>query len=221
MKAIGYLLLAAFIISNIDGLANYSIKTFIDYLQESGQYDIIFAIRKFLGNDVAIEYCKQLVETEHCDDVVRVYMNKENDSSSSGPRKIPPKLPSEDDLNLESQIIFDKLAINNDDEKREMIIIILSFYDILNKNMTDVEIYDFLDSKILKRRRIIPLTELEKDLIKRKIEKLEKIEKAEKIEKLEKIEKAEKIEKVENTEKKEKEKVEKFEKVEKVEIKLY
>ena len=182
MKAIGYLLLAAFIISNIDGFANYSIKTFIDYLQESGQYDIIFAIRKFLGNDVAIEYCKQLVETEHCDDVVRVYMNKENDSSSSGPRKIPPKLPSEDDLNLESQIIFDKLAINNDDEKSE-IIIILSFYDILNKRMTDVEIYDFLDSKILKRRRIIPLTELEKDLIKRKIEKLEKIEKAENTEK--------------------------------------
>ena len=177
MKAIGYLLLAAFIISNIDGFANYSIKTFIDYLQESGQYNIIFTVRKFLGNDVAIEYCEQVVGNGLCDDVIRLNMNEYN-----GPGKIPSKLPSEDDLNLESQIIFDKLAINNDDEKSE-IIIILSFYDILNKRMTDVEIYDFLDSKILKRRRIIPLTELEKDLIKRKIEKLEKIEKAENTEK--------------------------------------
>ena len=182
MKALGYLLLI-FIVSI--GHATYSINALIDYLQENEYYDIIYSIKIFLGNDVAIEYCKLIVETEHCEEVVKVYMK-----AGAGQSRAPRKYPTEDDLNLESRIIYDKLKLDDvDDTKRQLVIIILSFYDTLIKKMTDAEIYNFINIKILKRRMIIPLSELELELIERKRERIEELERLEKIERAEKLEK--------------------------------
>ena len=196
MKALGYLLLIVFMFSI--GHAGYSIYEIIDYLQENQQYEIINSIKCFLGNDVAIGYCKQLVETEHCDVVVKVYMTKCN--SSSGPRRAQRRIPTVDDLSLEARIIYDKLNLDNvDDVKRQLIIIILSFYDILIQNMTDSEIYDFINTKILKRK-CIPLSELEVEFIELKRKRLEELERLEKIERLEEIEKGEKVKEIEKLE---------------------
>ena len=188
MKALGYLLLIAFLFTI--GHSTYSINALIDYLQESGYYDIIYYIQTCLGNDVAIEFCRQIVETEHCDEVVKVYIDNNG-------RRAPVIPPTEDNLNLEGRVIYDELKLDNvDDVKRQLVIIILSFYDTLIKKMTDSEIYDFINTKILKKRTIIPLSELELELIELKRERREDLERLEKIEKVEEKEKVEKIENI-------------------------
>ena len=80
MKLFSFLLALAIII-NIK--CDYSIDSLLDYLQEKGLYDIIVEIKVYFGNDVAIDVCKSFVETNHCEEVVRIYMNP------SRPKYIP------------------------------------------------------------------------------------------------------------------------------------
>lgn len=193
MKALGYLLLIAFMLSI--GHAGFSINELIDYLQINGNYDIIYLIKCCFGDEVAIEYCRNIVETDHCNEVVKIYMA--NCGGNSGGRRAPRKYPTENDLNLQARIIYDKLNLDTvDDVKRKLVIIILSFYDTLIQNMTDAEIYNFINLKILKRRRFIPLKEIELDLIERKKKRIEELEIKEKIERVEGLEKVEKIENI-------------------------
>ena len=194
MKALGYLLFVAFIISNIKS-GSYSIYTFIDYLQETGQYDVIQVIKIYIGDDYAIEYCKQVVvQTDHCEEVVKVYMTS---GGSSGPRRARRKAPTEEDLNQQSQSILKLLNISEDDEKRELVILILSYYDNLRITMSIREIYNLINYKILKRKRIF----LKKEIITEKIIQIDKLE----IEQKEKI-KLEQNEEIEIKEIKEKNK---------------
>ena len=123
-----------------------------------------------------------------------------NCDSSSGPRRVPRRIPTVDDLSLEARIIYDKLNLDNvDNVKRQFIIIFLSFYDILIRNMTDAEIYNFINTKILKRK-YIRLSELEVEFIELKRKRLEEFERLEKIERLEEIEKGEKVKEIEKIE---------------------
>ena len=81
MKAITFLLLFIF---SFSGDTTYSIDALLDYLQETGYYEIIYQVKKHFGDDVAIDFCEGIVKTSHCVEVVRVYMSS---SSSSGQRK--------------------------------------------------------------------------------------------------------------------------------------
>ena len=82
MKLITFLLLVIFAFS---GDTTYSIDALLDYLQETGVYDIIYQVKKYFGDDVAIDFCEGIVKTTHCVEVVRVYM------TSSGKRLCPKK----------------------------------------------------------------------------------------------------------------------------------
>ena len=54
---------------------SYSIKVFLDYLQEKGYWDIIYNIKKYFYDDVAIDICNKLTESPRdCEEVVRIYM---------------------------------------------------------------------------------------------------------------------------------------------------
>ena len=73
MKALLFILLP-FIIFNVE-LTNYSIKPFIDFLQKSGYYEVIRSVKKELGSDIAIAFCKEFVlQTNDCKEVVTIYM---------------------------------------------------------------------------------------------------------------------------------------------------
>ena len=52
----------------------YSINTLLNFLQSTGYYEIIYEIKLSFGDDVAIAFCKEIVPTNHCDEVVKVYM---------------------------------------------------------------------------------------------------------------------------------------------------
>lgn len=82
MKPLIALLLILAIISNIKG--DYSINTFINYLQEKGLYDLLAEIKYYFGNDVSIDFCKELLKSSHCEIVIKVYIPSKTRKSREG-----------------------------------------------------------------------------------------------------------------------------------------
>ena len=69
MKVITFLLFVIFAFSRD---TTYSIDALLDYLQETGYYEIIYQVKKHFGDDVAIDFCEGIVRTTQCEQVVRV-----------------------------------------------------------------------------------------------------------------------------------------------------
>ena len=86
MKPLIFLFLILTTISNIKG--DYSINTFLNYLQEKGLYDLLVEVKSFFGTDVSISFCKQLSKTVDCDTVVRVYISTNNSRGGDEDREI-------------------------------------------------------------------------------------------------------------------------------------
>ena len=76
MKSLIFLFLILTTISNIKG--DYSILTFLNYLQEKGLYDLLVEVKSYFGTDVSISFCKQLVQNSDCDTIIRVYISTNN-----------------------------------------------------------------------------------------------------------------------------------------------
>ena len=73
MKSLITLVLILVIFSNIKG-GDYSIGSFLNYLQEKGIYDILVEIKKYLGSDICICFCKELMKNNKCEQVVNIYI---------------------------------------------------------------------------------------------------------------------------------------------------
>ena len=81
MKLFIFLLFSLFFTIN----NSYSIKVFINFLQEKGWWDIIYNIKITYCDDIAIDVCTTLTESpSDCVEVVRIYMD-------SSPKKCPPR----------------------------------------------------------------------------------------------------------------------------------
>ena len=52
----------------------YSINTFINYLQDNGYWEMFFEVKNFFGVDVTVEFCNTFVPSPHCEEVVNVYL---------------------------------------------------------------------------------------------------------------------------------------------------
>ena len=130
--------------SNIKG--GYSIDYALNYLQENGYYDIIQQIKIYLGDDVAIEVCKQFIATYDCDTIVRVYM----DSHFGGGPNHMPEMPPNNPINENGQIEIEaseqfkmeilKLYKKADRRHKILIVIIVQNYDTLIKTKDEKEI---------------------------------------------------------------------------------
>ena len=72
MKPLFTLLLILATFSSING--GYSINEFLNYLQETGIYDLLVEIRRYLGIDISISFCKDLFQTNDCETIVKIYM---------------------------------------------------------------------------------------------------------------------------------------------------
>ena len=73
MKLLFTLLLTIAIFINAKG--DFSINPLLDYLQESGYYQILTQIKYYIGSDIAIDVCKDLVASNHCEEVIRIYIS--------------------------------------------------------------------------------------------------------------------------------------------------
>ena len=82
MKLLFTLLLTIAIFVNVKG--DFSINPLLDYLQESGYYQILAQIKYHIGEDIAIDVCKDLVKSIHCEEIIRIYI-------PPGPSKINSK----------------------------------------------------------------------------------------------------------------------------------
>ena len=72
MKALTLLISLLIVLNNIK--ANFSIKDFLNFMQEKGYYDIIVEVKLYFGKDIAIEICKGFVQSDDCEELVRVYI---------------------------------------------------------------------------------------------------------------------------------------------------
>ena len=136
MKTIGYLFFMMLLLSNIEVQGgDYSIDTFLDYLQEKGYYELIQEIKNAFGDDVAIAVCKELVQSNDCEIVVRVYMETHNSFDWNE--------PSLDEKIL--NFIENKCKCKITDEKMKYLILFIFsyFYELKDINeMNEKEIID-------------------------------------------------------------------------------
>ena len=80
MKLLIILLFSLFLTIKDD--SSYSIKDFLDYLQEKGYWDIIYNVKISFCDDIAIDVCIALTHSRDCEEVVRIYM-------TPSPKKCP------------------------------------------------------------------------------------------------------------------------------------
>ena len=71
MKELLFILLPLFILNDLN---QYSIKYILDYLQETKYYEVIQNVKNVFGDDIAIEVCKEYVQTNDCETIVKDYM---------------------------------------------------------------------------------------------------------------------------------------------------
>ena len=139
-----YLFCMILILSNIEVQGTtFSIGALLDYLQETGYYEIIQAIKNSFGDDIAIDVCKELTNSNDCEEIVRVYMvfTPDNGGENNGTQYSPPIYI----VNV-SEIIryFEENCIITE-KKRKLIKSLLCYYFILIKEMkVDQELIRFI-----------------------------------------------------------------------------
>ena len=151
MKTIRYLFYMMLLLSNIEVLrGSYSIDSLLDYLEEKGYYDIIQTVKIYFGDVVAINVCIELAQTYNCEEVVRVYMTDSGSGDGGRHKKTPPPIH----INTFGEEILEYFEnkYNINEEMRELIELILIFYDSLLENMNEEEIIDFIERIITKNR---------------------------------------------------------------------
>ncbi len=72
MKSFIILFLLNFIVINTK--EDYTINTFLNYLKDNKLYEILVMVKTYLGDDIAISLCKDFVPSNHCEEVVKVYI---------------------------------------------------------------------------------------------------------------------------------------------------
>ena len=82
MKAFVVLMLCSLIVLNVK--ADYSIDSFINYMQEKGYYELLELIKYYYGIDIAIDFCKELIKTYDCSLLIRVYIPSRARGDSGG-----------------------------------------------------------------------------------------------------------------------------------------
>ena len=73
MKTLKILLFTLLIIVYIKG-EDYSYDKLIDYLKQTGIYNILVTVNNNFGNDITIDVCQSIVQSYSCYDVVRNYI---------------------------------------------------------------------------------------------------------------------------------------------------
>ena len=61
----------------LDVKTDFSIESFINYLQEKGYYDLLVEIKRYYGKDVAIDVCKEIIQSTDCETIIRIYIPNE------------------------------------------------------------------------------------------------------------------------------------------------
>ncbi len=107
-------------------LSEYSIDTLLDFLQSNEYYNMLELIKIFYGDDIAIEMCKELVKSNHCNSIIQLYMQTKNNAREY------------------------KIDNNFQRPNLEYIIFNPNNYNIYNKDFTPIEIHKIINKIKLK-----------------------------------------------------------------------
>ena len=148
-----------FILFIVNGQSSFSIDNLLDYLQQTGYYEIIQNVKRYFGDDVAIELCQELVQTNQCETVVRIYM------TNDPPDITHPKAPLNFDAIMHELEKWSSKQFQEDIRKLldmvpfkvgQLILMILRYFFILIEKLTEDEILKIIKSIISKTKiRII------------------------------------------------------------------
>ena len=58
----------------LDAKTDYSIESFINYLQEKGYYNLLVEIKRYYGKDVAIDVCREIIQSKDCETLIKIYI---------------------------------------------------------------------------------------------------------------------------------------------------
>ena len=98
---------------------DYTFETLFNYLQDEGFLDILLQIKINLGGDIAISMCKEIVKTQQCETIIKIF-------NPSGSRSIN---PGEDNINN-----------NKNNKSLKEILFEEKNLQILNKKFNKIEI---------------------------------------------------------------------------------
>ena len=146
MKAFIILLFTLIFAFHVKG--DYSIDSLIDYLRGNGYYEIIEQVKINFGDDIAIDFCKELVRSYDCETVVRVYMIY-SPKGPGGRGNFDDIVGFIEDSHFTSEI--QQLLQKADKETCDLIYTIISNYDILKQTMSNDEILIFIKNIIFKK----------------------------------------------------------------------
>ena len=147
MKVIGLLFFLLFFYF-VGGQKTYSIDVLLDYLRETGYYELIQEIKRVLGDDIAIDVCEELVKNGDCEIVVRVYMN----TKGTLPIIIYPTKIDFKEIYASEKFMqtIQNLYLVSDQKTNYLIYIIVRNYNILIKRMTEKEILMLIKKMVSK-----------------------------------------------------------------------
>ena len=127
-------LLAALLIS----LANsdYSLNSFINYIQENLLYEILLNIKCIFGDDICIAFCETFTKSKECESYVKTYLMCPDDRGRPASQRRP-KRGNDLENYLLSEPVQKVLLLNNPQE-------------IVNKNIKRLVLQ--FDAEIQKRK---------------------------------------------------------------------
>ena len=148
MKAIKYLFYLILILSNKELLLgeSYSIDVFIEYLQETGYYYLIQAVKLSFGIDVATNVCEELTKSNNCLVVTSTYMT--NTSENGGGKQGDDKCHIDTEISKQIFEYFEN-KYNLNDKLRNLIETILCYYSVLKENMDQQQIILLIEKSII------------------------------------------------------------------------
>ena len=83
--SIGFFLIFI-ILENIKSKKFFSISSFLNHIKENGYYDVITIITHSFGDDIAIDFCKEIYQTNDCEVIVNNYIPKKSATRRIGPK---------------------------------------------------------------------------------------------------------------------------------------
>ena len=159
MKIMRYFFYMVLILSNIEVQGgSFSIDYMLEYLQETGYWNLIQAIKNEFGDDIAIDVCKELVESFDCETIVRVYMIKGGGGSGDNSFNAPSYIDKE---KIDEILKYFEKYCNLSEEEKKLIILILRFYSTLIQKMKLEEIINFIKNIIIAVRKHLKVVEEE------------------------------------------------------------
>ena len=169
-----FILLPLILLNDLD---NYSINSLVNYLQVNGYYEVIEKIKKEYGDDVAIEFCKEFIQSRDCEEIVKVYIPQainrrvRNDPGSSNKIEEISKTKNEELFSPQSE----QAEVKSVDKK-------IGFIELLHQDKNIKVLRKFYNEKviiskslkIIKRKRL-ELLEPDIKIIEKKIRQKHKL----------------------------------------------